>query len=300
MKKSNPRTFSYRCYAKVNLILRVLRKRPDGYHDIDSLMQTVDLADRVTLELGGEGLDLTCSDPALGGERNLAWKAARLLRDAAEVREGLKISIDKGIPVAAGLGGGSTDAAGVLRALALHYGLEADGPLLAALALDIGSDVPYLLAGGPARVRGRGEIVEPLGPKWRDTLHDLNLVTVTPSVQVRSSWAYRGLRMGLTGRAEHDNILWLDSAIADITSLAGALENDLEAPVSRDFPIVGDIKTKMLELGALGAVMSGSGPTVLAIVESRAQAERMAERFAAEGHRAFALRTTGSAASACD
>ena len=291
---------AYRCYAKVNLILRVVRKRPDGYHDIDSLMQTVDLADTVTLRWGGPGLTVGCSEASLGGESNLAWKAAKRFFEATGIEGRVDIFVSKRIPVAAGLGGGSSDAACVLNALASYHGISPASGLVAALALEVGSDVPYLLKGGPARVRGRGEIVEPAAPAVRRLMGALDLVAATPPVAVRSSWAYGQLKMELTGAGERDSILSLDSAIADRTNLAGALRNDLEEAVAGGFPIVGSLKARMMELGALGAVMSGSGPTVLAIVEGRAQAEQMAERLAAEGHRAFALRATGSAHSACD
>lgn len=285
----------YHCYAKVNLILKVAGKRPDGYHDIDSLMQTVDLADTVRLEWGGGALDVSCSIADLHGEANLAWKAAKLFLDDVGVRAGVRIRVEKRIPVAAGLGGGSSDAACVLCALAARFGVPPDSERLLKIALRTGSDVPYLLVGGLARVRGRGEIVEPLGP-----VEGLDIVAAAPHAEIRSSWAYGRLRMELTESGKSYSILSLDSALADKSSLAGALQNDLEEAVSKDFPIVRQLRDRMMELGALGAVMSGSGPTVLAVVESRAQAKEMAERLAADGHRAFALRATDSAHLVCN
>ncbi len=309
MSPSDRGAASYLSYAKINLILRVMRKRPDGYHDIDSLMGTVDLADAVTLRWGGTGVEVECSVPGLAGRANLAWAAATRFFAATGVAGGVRISISKRIPISAGLGGGSSDAACVLNALASHYGLGKIGPgaagvgaggpggpgALGRLALEVGSDVPYLLTGGLARVRGRGEIVEPVGPGPAGLWSGLDLVAATPSVEVRSSWAYGQLGMGLTEKGRGDSIMSLDAALADRTSLAGALTNDLESAVLRKYPTVASLKARMAELGALGAVMSGSGPTVLAIVEDGAQAEKMAERLAAEGHRAFALRTTESA-----
>lgn len=286
---------AFRCYAKVNLVLKVVGKRPDGYHDIDSLMQTVDLADTLRLEWGGEGLAVTCSDPTLQGEENLAWKAAKLFLDSMGIEEGVQIFIEKKIPLAAGLGGGSSDAACVLNALAERYGPLREPERLIEMALTIGSDVPYLLFGGLSRVRGRGEDVQPVvGPGT------LDLVVCTPDALVRSSWAYGRLRLALTDSAERRSISSLDSALADIESLASALQNDLEKVVSSSFPAVRHLKERMIDLGAMGAVMSGSGPTVLAVVSGRAQAEKMAEVLAADGHKAFAVRTTDFAHSACD
>lgn len=286
---------AYHCYAKVNLILRVVAKRPDGYHDIDSLMQTVDLADTVRLSWGGGELSVSCSEPGLDGEANLAWKAARLFLEDVGIRAGVRISIDKGIPIAAGLGGGSSDAACVLNALAARFGVAPASERLMRLALATGSDVPFLLGGGLARVGGRGERVAPLiGPAG------LDLVAATPPAEVRSSWAYGRLRMQLTESGKSHSILPLDSALADRRSLARALMNDLEEAVCDGFPVVRHLKERMIELGALGAVMSGSGPTVLAVVDSRAQAEEMAERLAAGGYRAFALRATDSAHLVCN
>jgi 4-diphosphocytidyl-2-C-methyl-D-erythritol kinase len=337
---SHKDTASYLCYAKINLILRVLRKRPDGYHDIDSLMCTVDLADTVTIDWADSGVEVECSVPGLSGRANLAWAAATRFFEVTGMDGGARISISKRIPISAGLGGGSTDAACVLNALARRYGLgdlapggaarpgaggpgaagsgspggpggaasggdPAGGPAgapaedsLARLALEVGSDVPYLLRGGLARVRGRGEIVEPVEAVRAPAARSLDLVTATPSIEVSSFWAYGQLGMGLTGAGGRDSITWLDAALADRSSLAGALENDLESAVFTVHPAVASLKARMAELGALGAVMSGSGPTVLAIVEDRAQAEKMAERLGAEGHAAFALRTTDSALSA--
>jgi 4-diphosphocytidyl-2-C-methyl-D-erythritol kinase len=285
----------YHCYAKVNLILKVAGKRPDGYHDIDSLMQTVDLADTVRLSWGGGVIRVTCSEPGLDGEANLAWKAANAFLDDVGVRAGVRIHIDKRIPLAAGLGGGSSDAACVLNAMAARFGVPPGSERLLKIALRTGSDVPYLLGGGLARVRGRGEIVEPLA-----SLEGLDLVVGAPEAEVRSSWAYARLQLELTESGRDYSMFKLDSALADRGSLAGALHNDLEEAVMDGFPVVRQLKKKMMDGGALGAVMSGSGPTVLAVVEGRAQALKLAESLAAGGYRAFALRATDSSHLVCN
>jgi 4-diphosphocytidyl-2-C-methyl-D-erythritol kinase len=287
------REAAFYCYAKVNFVLRVIGKRPDGYHDIDSLMQTVDLADTVTLRWGGRGVEVVCSDPELSGQANLAWIAASRFLHALDIDEGVRISITKRIPIAAGLGGGSSDAACVIGAMAERYA-QAKGPdWLKGIALEIGSDVPYLLIGGLARVRGMGEIVEPLasGPP-------MDLVIAAPPLRIRSSWAYGRLNLGLTGGRERPSISSLDTAAAERHILAAALHNDLERAVSQSHPVIPRLIERFKDMGALGAVMSGSGPSVVAIAENRAKAEGMVERLGTEGFTAFAVRTTDSGRSA--
>jgi 4-diphosphocytidyl-2-C-methyl-D-erythritol kinase len=286
---------TFLCYAKVNLVLKVIGKRPDGYHDIDSLMQTVDLADTVSLRWGGSGITVTCSDPELEGEANLAWKAASLASRKLKIDEGLRISITKRIPVAAGLGGGSTDAACVLAAIAERHGESEDPAWLAELALEVGSDVPYLLKGGLARVRGRGEIVEPLAP-----MKPLHLAVATPPVQIRSSWAYQRYKLELTGEEKRSSIFSLDTVAADGQKIAAALHNDLERAVFQSFPVIPRIKGILKEMGVLGVVMSGSGPSVLALARDEAQAENLAGRMKTEGCAAFAVRTTDSGRTALE
>lgn len=284
---------TFHCYAKVNLVLEVLGKRPDGYHDIDSLMQTVDLADTVCLRWGGRGLKVTCSDPELEGENNLAWNAATLFGRALNIDEGLHISITKRIPVAAGLGGGSTDAACVLAAMADRHGGGGGPAWLERLALEVGSDVPYLLHGGLARVGGRGEIVKSL-----PAMKSMDMAVATPPVRIRSSWAYRRYRMELTGGEKRPSIYSLDTAAAEGQKIAAALHNDLERAVLESYPVIRSLKGRFEEMGALGVVMSGSGPTVLALARDRAHAEDMAARLQTEGHAAFAVRPTDSGRSA--
>ena len=170
-----PLAVCYRSYAKLNLYLDVLERRPDGYHDIETILQTVSLADTLEVSTAVEDITLICSDSAAGpAKENLAYRAAMLLRDRCGIRRGAHMVLDKRIPVAAGLAGGSGNAAAALAALNELWELRLSQTELAALGLELGSDVPYCLIGGTVAARGRGEILrplEPLAPAWFLLLH---------------------------------------------------------------------------------------------------------------------------------
>ncbi|MDQ4107357.1 MAG: 4-(cytidine 5'-diphospho)-2-C-methyl-D-erythritol kinase [Actinomycetota bacterium] len=250
-------------HAKLNVFLRVLGRRDDGYHDIETLLVPISLADRVTVELAGE-LTLSLERSAAGelpaDETNLVLRAARALAaEAGGAQErGARITIQKRIPVAAGLGGGSADAAATLLMLDEHWGTGMGREGLARLAAAIGSDVPALLLGEPAYVRGRGDIVEPV------------LLQTT-------TWVVKPFGFGVTSA---DAYAWWDERAAtgpdpgaliaaaeagNDQLLGSALYNDLQGPVAARHPEVTETVATFLDAGAHGAVMSGSGPTVVAL-----------------------------------
>ena len=249
--------------AKVNLTLEVLGRRSDGYHDIRSLMVRVGLYDRLTIETGVEGLTLLCPDANLpGDESNLAMAAALAFREETGGPDGLRITLHKGIPTAAGLGGGSSDAASVLKGLNGLMGNPLSRDRLMELGLRLGSDVPFFIAGVPAVAEGRGEKLTPardLPPMW--------YVLVNPGFGVSAAWAYRNLK--LTGSSFGSKIQCLDGI------LSGArieLHNDLEGVVARSHPEVLEIKEFLMAQGAEGALMSGSGPTVFGVFRGALEA----------------------------
>lgn len=274
--------------AKVNLVLRVGPARADGYHEILSLLVPLDLADEVSVEVKGRAGPVTCrvpGRPELDGPANLAARAAALLRERFGRREAIAIRIAKRIPVTAGLGGGSSDAAAVLRALARAFAIR-DGDALREIALSVGSDVPFFLGSGPAWARGRGErLVSARVPP-------LDLVLVYPSdprVAIRAGDAYR----------------WLDEARPDAPSVLrraatwrpGLLVNDLEPPCVARHPELSTLLGRLRGRGARAAIMSGSGPTVFGLFESGRDARGAARTIAKEvggAHvQVFAVRTTG-------
>ena len=263
-----------RAHAKVNLGLRVVARRADGFHDIDTIFQTVSLADAIVMERRADSRVTLCARGLVvpAGPENLAVRAAALVVDRTGC-PGVSIELDKRIPVAAGLGGGSADAAAVLVGMnhLLNLGVEAAG--LREMALELGSDVPFLIEGGTARGRGRGEILDPLRP-----LDEIAFVLVVPQIAIRASEAYALARIGLT---ESDAFTRLNcSAIQDgeLPGQLADLRNDLEEGQVRSHPEIGRVKRTLLDAGALTAVMSGSGPAVVALVRSEEEAGVVASR----------------------
>jgi 4-diphosphocytidyl-2-C-methyl-D-erythritol kinase len=260
--------------AKVNLVLRVGPRRPDGFHDLFSLMVPLDLADVVEVAVRDRPGGVTCrvpGRPELDGPSNLAACAAALAKERFGIAAAVDVRISKRIPVTAGLGGGSSDAAAVLRALARAFRIR-DRRGLAELGLRIGSDVPFFLRGGPAWARGRGER---LAPARVPTLDLVLLYPSDPALAIRAGDAYG----------------WLDEDRgADAPSVPrrappfrpDLLGNDLEAPCVARRPELRALLGRLVGRGARAAIMSGSGPTVFGLFASRTQARRAARRIAKE------------------
>jgi len=260
--------------AKINLCLHVLGRRDDGYHDLDMLMLRVSLYDRLDVSLSsGSGIAVSCPQVRLPpGVENLAARAARLLlKQVGEVRS-VAIRIDKHIPEAAGLGGGSSDAAAVLLALNEMLGCGLSRSELMGLGVQLGADVPFFIYGQTAWATGVGERLHPwpgLPPIW--------LVLVNPRVAVSTAWVFQNL--GLTHPGP---IAKLPKFPQGMSSLVCLLHNDLEAVTCQRHPVITTIKERLVAGGAAGALMSGSGPTVFGVFEDRSRAERVAEELSGE------------------
>ena len=261
--------------AKVNVFLRVLSSREDGYHDLESLVVPISLADRVTVRQADRLHVEVRGAPALAGEvpaggLNLALVAALALGDACPEAGGALVEIDKRIPVAAGLGGGSADAAATLLALNELWGCDLDPATLADIGERIGSDVPAMLADAPVLMFGRGERLAPAevaGFWW---------VVVTLGFGVRSPDAYRWWDEDRGPTGPDPEPLLQAAAAGDAEALGAMLFNDLEAPVVARHPRIGQAKERLLAAGALGAVMSGSGSSVVGLARDRDHAEELA------------------------
>lgn len=271
--------------AKVNLALEVLRRRSDGYHEIATVMQTVDLSDRLILE-DADGLEVRTSAPGVPtDERNLAYRAAVALRDAAGVERGARITLDKRIPVGAGLGGGSTDAAAALVGLNRLWGLRWPAAGLEELAVGLGMDVPFFLRGGAALATGRGERLAPLGGAA------LGLVLVNPRFAVSTADMYGRV----TPAMYSDGARAREAAAALETRRAGRvavnLYNGLEVAARAAYPQIGQMQAALVAAGALGAAMSGSGPTVFGVARSWEQARQIRGRVARGSWECWAVRT---------
>ena len=299
--------------AKVNLSLEVLGRRPDGYHDIVSVMQALDLSDDVKITLTGRGTEVVCDSPDVPeGPGNIAYRAARALLDEAGpagrltgFKGGVRIEITKRTPVAAGLGGGSSDAAAVLKGLNILLGEAFTGERLREIGAEIGADVPFFLSWPLALAEGIGErltALEPLGEIW--------LVLMKPAFGVSTAWVYSQLNLGLTNKSGDIKLSELDifdgrtakfadagqpaRPAADASVVASCLKNDLERVTVVRYPEIDVLKRRLAEAGALGALMSGSGPTVFGVFRTEAEAMKAAASLKDTGCRLIVTRTIPS------
>ena len=271
--------------CKVNLLLNILGKRPDGFHELETVMKSVNLFDRISFRRSKGSMELTCSDPTLPVDRtNLVHRAATAFLEAAGVKDGVAIHLEKRIPMAAGLGGGSGNAATTLLGLNELFG----GPLAASrlheIAASIGSDVPFFLQSGPAIATGRGERIQSLGAF--PALKGSAFLLIHPGFGVATAWAYQNLARfpealhGRQGRAE-DLVRLLNTF--DLPTAAREFYNSLEAPVLEKYPLLEIYQKFLRDHGAAVALMSGSGSTTFGIFSShdaaRAGEEKVREKF---------------------
>jgi 4-diphosphocytidyl-2-C-methyl-D-erythritol kinase len=259
--------------AKVNLTLEVLGRRNDGYHEIVTVMQAVDLSDRLVLE-DAEVLELrtAASDVPTDGT-NLALKAAATLRERAGTSRGARITLEKKIPVAAGLGGGSTDAAATLIGLNRLWGLRWSTAQLGEVAVTLGMDVPFFLRGGAALGTGRGEQLEPLSSCA------LALVLVNPGVAASTAEIYSGVLPSMYSDGGRARTMAAALRSRQPTRVAGTLGNTLERVATSRYQDVAQIEAALLAAGALGAAMSGSGLTVFGVARSYDHARQIRDRI---------------------
>jgi 4-diphosphocytidyl-2-C-methyl-D-erythritol kinase len=275
--------------AKVNLALEILGRRADGYHEIITVMQAVELSDRLVLE-DADGLELriarrTAHVDVPDDASNLAVRAARALREAAGVERGVRITLDKRIPVAAGLGGGSADAAAVLMGLNRLWRLRWPVARLADVATTLGMDVPFFLRGGTAFATGRGEKLD------RVPGMALALVLVNPRFAASTAEAYGRLTPAMYSDGAHARAVAAAVGSRRADRVAGSLYNGLEATVAPAHPEIDRMKANLLAAGALGALMSGSGPTVFGIARSLDHARQIRRRVQRASWDCWAVRT---------
>ena len=284
-------------YAKINLTLSVLSKRPDGYHEVEMVMQSIALYDTLQIRSQEDGISLTVSGADLPlDEKNLVWRAASLLQAKAGIKNGVHIHLAKRIPVAAGLGGGSADAAAALRALNMFWRLGLSQAEMMELGAALGSDVPFCIMGGTALARGRGELLTPLLPAPK-----LGLVLVKPSFSVSTAQTYAAYT-GSPGQGRPDSKTMADAlSRGDVSAIARNLTNDLESVTAVKHPEVRQIKDRLLAAGALGVLMCGSGPTVYGLTGDFSSARLVAARYRrARGERMLVSRTMDPTARAPD
>ncbi|MGF1459099.1 MAG: 4-(cytidine 5'-diphospho)-2-C-methyl-D-erythritol kinase [Leptolyngbyaceae cyanobacterium] len=287
-------SYSLSAAAKINLYLEVVGDRPDGYHELVMVMQSIGLADHITVRrANSDGIHLQCAHPQVpDNETNLAYRAAQLLQDRfpAETKSqgGVDIIIDKQIPVGAGLAGGSANAAAVLVGLDLLWGLGLTQTELQLLGAELGSDIPFCIAGGTAIATGRGEQIDTL----QSLDHLFAVLAKSPQLSVSTPWAYKTYRatygetyldVSVAGqtRREHLHSSPMMTAIAqhDGAAIAQNLHNDLEKVVLPHHPEVESTKTALAACGGLGTLMSGSGPTLFTLTNSLTTAEAIVDKM---------------------
>lgn len=285
------RTVHESAFAKINLGLAVLDRRPDGFHNVATILQSISLCEDVTVHMQSatkRSVELACDREDLANESNLAWRAADAVLSRTGLQARVRVEIRKTLPVGAGLGGGSSDAAAVLRAMnAMQFG-TIPHRVLHEIACELGSDVPYFLKGGTAVASGRGTDVLEI-----PALPPTAVLLVLPGIEVSTAWAYRALadarRHGeLTARAVRRKISGLDQA-ADWFEGGGfggsikRLENDFEAVVFQRFPAIRECKARLLACGARHALLSGSGSTVFGLFDSGEVVSGAHDTLEAEG-----------------
>lgn len=269
-----------RAYGKVNLGLDVLRKLENGYHEVKMIMQTVDLYDLLTFEkMDGAGVDIHSSRPDLPvGEDNIIYKACKLMTSKYEIKGGVKVTLEKNIPVAAGMAGGSTDAAAALIAMNSLYDLGLTQTKLMELGVEIGADVPYCVMQGTALSEGIGEKLTALAP-----MPECTMVIAKPPVGVSTKWVYQNLKVSQL--LSHPDIDGMAEALenGDLGGITDRMANVLETVTIPAHMEIGQIKDMMLENGAMNSLMSGSGPTVFGIYDDADAAEKTAEKLKESG-----------------
>jgi 4-diphosphocytidyl-2-C-methyl-D-erythritol kinase len=267
--------------CKVNLLLNILGKRPDGFHELETVLQPVNLCDRLTFERCGDAVELSCSVAALPVDsRNLVHRAATGFLQTAKISDGVRIHLEKKIPLAAGLGGGSGNAATTLLALNELFDQPLSAAKLSEVAVSLGSDVPFFLQNKPALATGRGEKIQPLNSF--PALRGRAFLLIHPGFGISTPWAYQNLARfpeALNGRPGRAQKLIARLQTGDGRTAGAEFYNSLEAPALGKYPVLALYQEFLRANGALAALMSGSGSTTFAIAENMAATESLVEKF---------------------
>ena len=276
-----------KAYGKVNISLDVVGKREDGYHLLSMIMQNIDLYDEIEVEKQECGIILECNKSYVPVDnRNLAYKAAEIFKERYDIVDGVKINIEKNIPVSAGLAGGSTDAAAVLKVMNKLFNVNATEEELMELGLKLGADIPYCIHGGTALCEGIGEIIMPIKP-FRDKI----VVLVKPAFGVSTKEVYKNFNLEKV--KQHPKTAEIINAIEndDLNFVASNMKNLLENVTLRKHKILIKIKEEMNACGAINSMMSGSGPTVFAFFDDMLKAQRCFEKMKKKYSDVFITRT---------
>lgn len=272
-------------FGKVNLALDVLYKRDDGYHEINSIMQEISLKDRLIFTDKNEGITIESDNEEMPlDSNNLVYKAWEKLKDITGIKRGIHVKIEKNIPIAAGLAGGSSNAAATFKALNELWDLKMSLEELMVIGQSLGADIPFCLLGGTAKAQGIGELLTPLKP-----FKDKYILLGNPGIGISTAYAYSKLDLngdrydidGLVACMEKD----------DLHCVAKRLRNRMEEPMIKEHPIIQEIKDIMIENGALGALMSGSGPTVFGLFDDEEKIKLAYKKLSEKIHKVYICKT---------
>lgn len=261
-------------YGKINLGLDVLRRREDGYHEVRMIMQTVGLYDVLTMKkLKEDEIKMTCNLSFLPtDERNLVYKAVKLIKDKYQIKDGVEINLNKRIPVAAGMAGGSSNCAAALKGMNKLFNLNLSIDELCEIGVHLGADVPYCIWGGTALSEGIGEKLSRV-----DAMPECYILIAKPGISVSTAFVYQNL--DLSGLSKHPDINGMLECLKkkDLKGICDRLENVLETVTVKEYPIIQHVKAHLMKQGAMGALMSGSGPTIFAIFDDKKTADNALE-----------------------
>lgn len=275
-----------KAYGKINLSLDVVSKKEDGYHLLKMIMQSIEVYDRIKLEVQDADIRIYCDKPYVPtDERNIAYKAAKLFFEKYKINKGVCINIDKHIPVSAGLAGGSTDGAAVIRGLSELFGIKDEKGILE-LCTKVGADVPFCLYGGTCLCEGIGEVITPLS-----SFKDVIILLVKPNFGVSTKEVFRALDLSLIYKHPDTESLMEAMKNYQLNDFDRFSKNVLENVTLRKYPIIRDIKLKIMRQGALYSMMSGSGPTVFGIFDDMQLALSSYEFFKKQYKETYLTRT---------
>jgi 4-diphosphocytidyl-2-C-methyl-D-erythritol kinase len=267
-------------YSKINLTLNILSRRDDGYHEIETIMQSINLADQVIITEEKEGIKIKCNHPEVPVNANsLAYRSAEKIINRYGIKKGVKIEIEKKIPLASGLAGGSANSATILIGINKLFSLNLSNEDLRGIGEELGMDVPFFIQNGTALAYQRGEKLTPLSsinpPLW--------MIILNPGFNISTNWAYNNLDLDSIKR-EKNNTKAMLKALKEGKSqeIAKNLFNSFESLIIKKYPEVGRIKNRLIEEGVLGALMSGSGPTVFGITQNKEEALKIYEKLKPE------------------
>jgi len=264
-------------YSKINLTLNILGKRQDGYHNIETIMQSINLADRIFIKEEKEGIKIKCNHSQVPIDaQSLAYRSAEKILKRYRIKKGVKIEIDKKIPLASGMAGGSANSASILVGINKLFALNLSNEDLRGMGEELGMDVPFCIQNGTALAYHRGEKVTPLSP----INPPLWIVIINPGFEIPTKWAYNNLDLSLIKREKNNTKAMLEALKeGEARGIAKNLFNSFEELIIKKYPEIGKIKDRLIEEGTLGALMSGSGSTVFGIAQNKEKAFKIYKKL---------------------